>query len=745
MPRSRADCETAVNESARLPLVSAILPTSNRRSFLPGALECFFRQDYPHRELIVVDHGTDNVADLVSGFATGDTAVRYIRLDSRRTIGAKRNLACAEARGEIIIHWDDDDWAAPWRVSYQTEQLTRSGASICGLDRLYYYEPSTARAWEYKYPGGAKPWVAGNTLCYRKSFWQAHPFPDVDLGEDARFVWQAPRPQVLALDDKRFIVAFIHGTNISPKRTSTTYWTPQPVELVRALMGAPRMATKQQGAEPTPRNQTMTNALKSDLDLPEFAAYRLKQNLPWMRTWELPWSLFAARLTDDMSVLDCTINPAGFGGQIARLYPRVAYRHWNPIQDGAFALPEGLPAGAFDRVFCINTLEHLLAGQRQLLAAELARVLKPGGRLILTGDYYFESFWVRPEILRTGVVRADRGEVFNGFNKVTSRDWVELTRPYGLTPVANPPEDPREDDLRLFRNPPPYPHAAIGGVFLKAGPQTALARRRVLLSLLTWNTRQASIDSVHAHIREAEMLERLGCEPLLCVVDNGSTDGTAKTLQEIDARVRIPHRFVFNDRNLGNSIARNQIIGYAREISADYVLFMDGDIELVPFSSFAMLRYLETQGTGVGRIGASSSHQTPVRERTAKSWYSIDAATVSKSDIVSWTQYGMYRREVFDDQIQFDESGPFDGPGWGYEDNDLAFQMQTRGYSNDFFPGMVYLHRNVRSSVVNLRRSGLDASRLCQERKQYVIDKWAGHPEISSGPLEVIRRMRTGV
>lgn len=728
--------------SGQLPLVSAILPTANRRQFLPGAIECFRRQDYPRRELIIVDDGADGIADLVPEEGTGDAPIRYVRLNSRHTIGAKRNLACSEAQGEIVLHWDDDDWAAPWRIRYQAQQLLEASAAICGLVRLYYYEPSTARAWEYKYPGGPKPWVAGNTLCYRKSFWDRHRFPDVNVGEDARFVAQAARPQVLVLDDPRFIVAFLHGSNVSPKKTSGTYWTPQPVELIRSIMeDAPVAPAIQNGTQTFP-NQAMTNALKSDLDLPEFVAYRAKQNLPWMRTWELPWSLFAARLTDDMAVLDCTINPAGFGGQLARLYPRVGYTHWNPIREGAFVPPAGFPAGSFDRVFCINTLEHLLADQRRLLAAEMARVLKPGGLLILTSDYYFESFWVRPEILRAGLVRADRTEVFNGFNKVTMRDWIELTRPHGLTPAANPPQDPRENDNGLFRNPPPYPHAAIGGVFRKEGPGIALPRRRVLLSLLTWNTRQASIESAQAHVREAEMLDRLGYEPLLCVVDNGSTDGTAKGLREIDARVRFPHCFVFNDRNLGNSIARNRIIRYAREIEADYVLFMDGDIEIVPFSSFAMLRYLETQGAGVGCIGASSSHQTPARERAAKSWFSIDASTVSKSDIVSWTQYGMYRREVFEDQIRFDESAPFDGPGWGFEDNDLAFQMHTRGYSNDYFPGMIYLHRNVRSSVANLRRSGLDANRLCQARKEYLIGKWAGHPEISRGPLEVIRRMR---
>jgi len=483
----------------------------------------------------------------------------------------------------------------------------------------------------------------------------------------------------------------------------------------------------------------MTYALKSDLTLPDFAAYREQQNLPLMRTWELPYALFSARLSDTMAVLDCTINPAGFGERLVQLYPHVLYRHWNPTRGGGFAVPSGFPDAAFDRVFCINTLEHLLASQRQALIADLARKLKPGGKLILTGDYYFDSFWSQPEMLRAGLVRADGADVFNGFNKVTARDWETLCRPHDLHPVSATAGDPVETDPLLFRNLPPYPHATIGGVFLKHGPEIPSPSHRVVLSLLTWNTCAASLDSLRAYLREAEMLQRLGHQPFLCVCDNGSDDGTARELRALDESISFPHRFILNPSNLGNCVARNQIIAYAREMNATYVLFMDGDIEIVPFSSFAMLRYLETNGRRLGCIGAWSMGQTTARERTTRAHFSIDPQRVESTNIVGWTQYGMFRCAVFEDDIAFDVGGPFGGPGWGYEDNDLAFQMELKGYRNDYFSGMTYLHRNVRSSVQNLRRAGVDPNVLCQRRKQYLIEKWAAHPHIS-GPLDQIRR-----
>jgi glycosyltransferase involved in cell wall biosynthesis len=48
-----------------MPLVSCIMPTANRRPFLPEAIRLFLGQDYPESELIVLDDGEDAIADLI--------------------------------------------------------------------------------------------------------------------------------------------------------------------------------------------------------------------------------------------------------------------------------------------------------------------------------------------------------------------------------------------------------------------------------------------------------------------------------------------------------------------------------------------------------------------------------------------------------------------------------------------------------------------------------------------------------
>jgi ADP-heptose:LPS heptosyltransferase len=209
------------------------MPTFNRRRFAGIAIRCFLEQDHPERELVIIDDGTDPIGDMIPG----DSRIRYTRLDARMLLGAKRNLACEQARGALIVHWDDDDWSAPWRLRYQSEQMAASGADICGLGRVFFFSPADSRAWEFTHAGGKRPWVYGASLCYRTDFWREHRFPEVAVGEDTRFVWAHDRARVVPLPDPRFLVAIVHDDNTSPKRIQDPRYRPKAVNEIEQLLG----------------------------------------------------------------------------------------------------------------------------------------------------------------------------------------------------------------------------------------------------------------------------------------------------------------------------------------------------------------------------------------------------------------------------------------------------------------------------------------------------------------------------
>jgi glycosyltransferase involved in cell wall biosynthesis len=170
------------------PLVSCIMPTYNRRDFIPVALECFLAQDYINRELLVVDDGEDAVGDLLEG----QPGVRYLRLKERTSIGIKRNIACGVARGEVILHWDDDDWFGRQRLSRQVEPILCREADITGLMCDCVLLLPSGECWALT-PELHRSMFVGNvhgaTLAFRRALWLKNlRYPDVSLAEDADFL-----------------------------------------------------------------------------------------------------------------------------------------------------------------------------------------------------------------------------------------------------------------------------------------------------------------------------------------------------------------------------------------------------------------------------------------------------------------------------------------------------------------------------------------------------------------------------
>lgn len=215
------------------PLVSCIMPTYNRRSFIPLAIKYFLRQDYACKELIILDDGSDPVKDLVPEHPS----IYYEHLPEKITLGEKLNRAAEKSGGEIILQWDDDDWYAGNRITYQVKTLLDSRKDICGINQLYYYNLISREAFKYSYPKNLKPWLLGSSLCFRRELWKHHKFVHTNIGMDGRFVWGVSPEQIEVLEDYSFAVHMIHKHNVCPKRTSGNWWHHFPKDEIAKIMG----------------------------------------------------------------------------------------------------------------------------------------------------------------------------------------------------------------------------------------------------------------------------------------------------------------------------------------------------------------------------------------------------------------------------------------------------------------------------------------------------------------------------
>ncbi len=189
--------------------------TRNRREWLPKAIAAFQAQTYPNRELLILADGED-VRDLIPS----DPTIRIVHIDEGFRVGDKRNFGCALADGEIIAHWDDDDYSTPERLADQVGRLQSSGKAVTGYNQMRFTDGKDW--WSYD---GIGNWAIGTSLCYRKDWWAAHPFLSLQVGEDGQFVGEAQgQKQIVAVPAGDLMTATIHSSNTSPRRLSDSRW-----------------------------------------------------------------------------------------------------------------------------------------------------------------------------------------------------------------------------------------------------------------------------------------------------------------------------------------------------------------------------------------------------------------------------------------------------------------------------------------------------------------------------------------
>jgi hypothetical protein len=111
------------------PLVSVVLPTRDRRDLLARAIESVQKQSYGNWELLIVDDGSvDGTAEFLAGLAGG--RLRYFRHHGAGACAA-RNVALAQARGDLIAYLDDDNMMHPaWLKSVVWGFEQRPEASV---------------------------------------------------------------------------------------------------------------------------------------------------------------------------------------------------------------------------------------------------------------------------------------------------------------------------------------------------------------------------------------------------------------------------------------------------------------------------------------------------------------------------------------------------------------------------------------------------------------------------------------
>ncbi len=182
------------------PLVSAVMVTgkdARRYRLAHAALRSFLDQDWPQRELVIINDGlqwvlpgsvdgepmfrevqyVDAVADRGSS-----CVVREFRLPPEgKSLGELRNYALTQCQGDWVCQWDDDDWFAPTRISVQMQQRQRDHAVLL----LYQVRCSLTLRSAFVYRGKPADGIHGSVLHPRVV---SAPYEAIGKHEDSHFL-----------------------------------------------------------------------------------------------------------------------------------------------------------------------------------------------------------------------------------------------------------------------------------------------------------------------------------------------------------------------------------------------------------------------------------------------------------------------------------------------------------------------------------------------------------------------------
>ena len=210
-----------------LPFVSIVTPTYNRRRFIPYLIKMVQEQTYPRdrMEWIVYDDGQEPVGDLLDAEKETLPTLRYIFSEDKMTIGEKRNRLNQEAKGDILVAMDDDDYYFPERVSAAVVALQKNPTvDLAGSSHIYMYFTDTKEIYSI---GPYFPLHATNgTMAWRQRYSLTHRYDEtVAFAEEKSFLDDYNNP-LIQLDPMKVMLVISHTDNTFDKTQLRTNKNP---------------------------------------------------------------------------------------------------------------------------------------------------------------------------------------------------------------------------------------------------------------------------------------------------------------------------------------------------------------------------------------------------------------------------------------------------------------------------------------------------------------------------------------
>ncbi|MEX0681325.1 MAG: hypothetical protein WD097_08085 [Balneolales bacterium] len=195
-----------------LPLTSCLMISDGRREYTARAIYCFQQQNWPCKELVIIDRGEEDLSPLLEDVPASE--LRYIRRpqDVSNKDASLKNFGLSHTTGRFVANWKETDWYHPDRLRCQAEILMQ-GFNACWMSVaiLHLDHPEYVHHPYIDFPSGGY----AESLMFRKMDKVRYPdnskYPDSALLSALLSEWGESECKQLDATYDRLIVRSLEG------------------------------------------------------------------------------------------------------------------------------------------------------------------------------------------------------------------------------------------------------------------------------------------------------------------------------------------------------------------------------------------------------------------------------------------------------------------------------------------------------------------------------------------------------
>lgn len=208
--------------------ISVIIPCYNAAAFVVRAVESVVQQDYPDKEIIIVDDGsTDRTREVLTSLRRDYPAINLVFSDNRGACAA-RNTGFENSSGEYLLFLDADDELLQGRISSAAAVLAsgKSPSILAGS----FIRKSAGKTTEIRASAG-EPWVKlfnGELGCTCSNLFQRKAFVDAGKwneelrsSQEAELMCRILQKNPLVKYDEQFLTVVHADDSIISRREPT--------------------------------------------------------------------------------------------------------------------------------------------------------------------------------------------------------------------------------------------------------------------------------------------------------------------------------------------------------------------------------------------------------------------------------------------------------------------------------------------------------------------------------------------